>query len=78
METYEPTDVAELRARIPHWQRVLRQEINDTVGTKPFFNERIEDLHGGGRDQRRHDQSRIAAKETERAFLERLQRVLKG
>ena len=74
-ETYEPTSVAELRARIPHWQQVLRQEINEG-GTKPFFNERVEELHGGGRDQRRPDNSRVTAKESEQAFLERLQRVL--
>ncbi len=74
-ETYEPASVAELRARIPHWRQVLRQEINEG-GTKPFFNERVEELHGGGRDQRRPDNSRTTAKENEQAFLERLQRVL--
>ena len=74
-ETYEPASVAELRARIPLWQQVLRQEINEG-GTKPFFNERVEELHGGGRDQRRPDNSRVTAKESEQAFLERLQRVL--
>lgn len=74
-ETYEPASVAELRARIPHWKQVLRQEINEG-GTKPFFNERVEELHGGGRDQRRQDNSRVTAKESEQAFLERLQRIL--
>jgi hypothetical protein len=76
VETYEPADAADLLARIPHWQQVLRQEINEAAGAKPFFNERVQDLHGGGRDQRRQDNSRITAKENERAFLERLQRVL--
>jgi hypothetical protein len=75
VETYEPADIAELLAQIPHWQQVLRQEINDS-GAKPFFNERVEELHGGGRDQRRQDNSRVAAKESEQAFLQRLQRVL--
>ena len=74
-ETYEPANLAELRARIPHWQRVLQQDIN-AGGAKPFFNERVEELHGGGRDQRRQDNSRTTAKENEQAFLERLQRVL--
>ena len=74
-ETYEPTTIAELRARIPHWQQVLRQDIN-AGGAKPFFNERVEELHGGGRDQRRQDNSRVTAKESEQAFLERLQRFL--
>jgi hypothetical protein len=74
-ETYEPASVAELLARIPHWQQVLRQEINEG-GTKPFFNERVEELHGGGRDQRRPDNSRTTAKENEQAFLERLLRAM--
>jgi hypothetical protein len=77
-ETYQPADVASLLAQIPHWLQVLRQEINESGGGKPFFNERVEELHGGGRDQRRQDNSRITAKENERAFLERLQRVLAG
>lgn len=75
VETYEPAGTADLLAQIPHWQQVLRQEIND-AGTKPFFNERVEELHGGGRDQRRQDNGRVAAKEHEQAFLDRLQRVL--
>lgn len=78
METYEPADMNDLLARIPHWQRVLRSEINAGSGTKPFFNERVEELHGGGRDQRRRDNSLLTAKENEQAFLERLQRVLAG
>ncbi|MGC3957337.1 MAG: hypothetical protein QM813_05070 [Verrucomicrobiota bacterium] len=75
VETYEPAGTADLLAQIPHWQQVLRQELNDS-GTKPFFNERVEELHGGGRDQRRQNQGRMAAKEAEQAFLQRLQRVL--
>lgn len=75
-ETYQPADVAELLRSIPHWLEVLRQEINEAGGPKPFFNERVQDLHGGGRDQRRQDNSRLTAKEAERAALERLQRLL--
>lgn len=75
VETYEPANVVELLAQIPHWQQVLRQEIND-AGAKPFFNERVEELHGGGRDQRRQDNRHVAAKESEQAFLGRLLRVL--
>jgi hypothetical protein len=78
METYEPADMNDLLARIPHWQQVLRQEINEGAGAKPFFNERVEELHGGGRDQRRQDNARLTAKENEQVFLERLQRVLAG
>ena len=76
METYVPTDLNDLLAHIPHWQQVLRQEINEGTGSKPFFNERVEELHGGGRDQRRRDNTRLSAKETEQAVLERLQRLL--
>ena len=75
VEIYQPADASDLLARIPHWLQILRQEISEGAGAKPFFNERVEELHGGGRDQRRQDNSRVAAKESERAFLERLQRV---
>jgi hypothetical protein len=75
-ETYEPERTADLLARIPHWQQVLRQEINEASSPKPFFNERVQELHGGGRDQRRHDNIRVTAKENERDFLERLQGIL--
>lgn len=77
-ETYQPADVASLLAQIPHWQQVLRSEINESGGGKPFFNERVEELHGGGRDQRRQNAPRITSKENERAFLGRLQQVLVG
>lgn len=77
-ETYQPANVADLLLQIPHWLQVLRQEINESGGGKSFFNERVEELHGGGRDQRRWNDSRRIAKENERAFLERLQRVLGG
>jgi len=76
VETYLPADMADLLAHIPHWREVLRQEINVAGSPKPFFNERVQELHGGGRDQRRHDGVLINAKENERAFLERLQQVL--
>jgi PTS HPr component phosphorylation site len=77
-ETYQPTDVTDLLAHIPHWQQVLRQKINEAASPKPFFNERVQEIHGGGRDQRRQDDSRVSAKENERAFLDRLQKVLAG
>jgi hypothetical protein len=55
---------------------VLRHEINLASGPKAFFNERVEELHGGGRDQRRQDGGNIASKEGELALLERLRQVL--
>jgi hypothetical protein len=76
METYEPTDAADLLGRIPHWQKVLRQEVSQASNPKPFFNERVQELHGGGRDRRATDDSRIAAKQREAGCLERLQRIL--
>ena len=77
-ETYQPANVSDLLSRIPHWQQVLRQEINEVASPKPFFNERVQELHGGGRDQRRQDDNRRSAKENEQAFLGRLLQVLGG
>jgi hypothetical protein len=76
VETYEPADTAEVLARLPHWQAVLRQEISLASGPKPFFNERVQEMHGGGRDQRRQEDSRVAAKQRELDFLARLQTLL--
>jgi hypothetical protein len=73
-ETYEPTDTADLLRRIPHWEQVLRHEINLAAHPKAFFNERVEELHGGGRDQRRLDNTE--PKERELAFLARLKQLL--
>jgi hypothetical protein len=76
VETYRPAGVAELLGLIPHWQDVLRAELNAGTPTRPFFNERVEELHGGGRDQRRPDDVRVAGKRAEADFLQRLQRWL--
>jgi len=73
-ETYQPGDMSDLLARIPPWKQTLRQEIN-SAGAKPFFNERVQDLHGGGRDQRKQNESRALALENELAFLERLEKL---
>src|SRR6185436_19687911 len=76
METYEPADTASLVSRIPHWEQVLRHEVTMAVNPKPFFNERVQELHGGGRDRRGQDDVRIAAKERELAFLKQIQQRL--
>jgi hypothetical protein len=73
-ETYEPADTADLLSRIPRWEQVLRHEINLASHPKAFFNERVEELHGGGRDQRRQDDSQ--PRQRELAFLERLKQLL--
>ena len=76
METYEPADLKDLLSRVPYWQRVLRHEISVAFDPKPFFNERVQELHGGGRDQRRQDDGRIAGKVRELEALDRLARLL--
>ena len=76
METYRPADLPELLAHIPHWQQVLHHEINLALNPKQFFNERIQELHGGGRDQRRKDDVHIAEKEQMIACLDRLKEAL--
>ena len=73
-ETYEPADTADLLRRIPHWEKVLRHEINLASNPKAFFNERVEELHGGGRDQRRQDNTEPKQRELE--FLSRLKQLL--
>jgi len=77
VETYQLADVGDLLAHIPHWQQVLRREIQVAGSPRAFYNERVQELHGGGRDQRRQNDERIAAKENEQAFLERLENVMR-
>jgi hypothetical protein len=74
VETYEPADTGDLLRRIPHWEKVLLHEINLASNPKAFFNERVEELHGGGRDQRRQDNSEPKQRELE--FLSRLKQLL--
>ncbi len=76
METYQPRDAADLLARIPHWREVLKQEIMAAASPKPFFAARVQELHGGGRDQRHQDDSLISGKQRELDFLGRLETVL--
>ena len=72
METYQPRDAADLLSRLPHWEEVLRREIMTAASPKPFFAARVQELHGGGRDQRQQDNSAIAGKQRELEFLGRL------
>ena len=76
VENYQPADTAEVLRRLPHWQDVLRHEIGAASGPKPFFNERVQELHGGGRDQRPMEDTRAAAKQLELEFLGRLRELL--
>ena len=75
VENSKPSDLADLLARIPRRQEVLRELINVGSGSKPFFSERVQQMHGGDRDQRQEDPG-MSAKQNELAFLERMQEVL--
>ena len=75
VESYKPADLADLLARIPRRQEVLRGQINAGAGGKTFFSPRVQEMHGGERDQRRQEDVGLSAKEKELAFLERVQRV---
>jgi len=76
VEGRKPANLTDLVARIPGWQEALRRTIDVASGPKPFFNEDIRLLHGGGRDQRAQDGIRMSAKEKDLEFLDRLQRLL--
>ena len=76
MDTYKATDVADLLSRIPHWLEVLENEATAAGQPKPFFAERVRELHGDGRDQRLTDSSLIGRKKRNMEFLKRLDTVL--
>ena len=76
METYQPKDAADLLSRIPHWQEVMKSEMLSAASPKPFFAARVQELHGGGRDQRHQDDTLISGKQRELEFLGRLKGVL--
>ncbi len=76
METAEPTDTADVLARIPDWEEVLRSQIADAGQPKVFFNEQVRYLHGGGRDQRNAATGGTGPRQAELEFLGRLKRTL--
>jgi len=78
MESSEPESVEDVLARIPEWEAALKQQISLSRQPKPFFNLQVEELHGGGRDQRPANTQMVAAKQQELAFLGRLQTALAG
>ena len=75
VETYRPADIADLIGRVPHWLDVLENEVTAAGQPKPFFAERVQELHGGGRDQRHADGSLIARKKRNMEFLKRLESI---
>ncbi len=78
LETYRPSDSADLLERIPKLLEVLELEVSAAGQPKPFFADRVQELHGGGRDQRKQDNSMVGRKKAEFALLIRLQSVLAG
>jgi hypothetical protein len=76
VEGHKPAGVDDLLRWLPVRQEVVRGQINVSSGGRPFFISRIEEMHGGERDQRPTDESSRSTKEAELAFLDRLQGVL--
>ncbi|MBG90091.1 MAG: hypothetical protein CMO80_24780 [Verrucomicrobiales bacterium] len=76
VEAYKPKDTADMLSRIPAWLEVLENEVTAASQPKPFFADRVRELHGGGRDQRRSDESLIDRKQRNINFLKRLLEIL--
>jgi hypothetical protein len=72
VEAYQPADPAEFLERIPGWIDSVRRDAESARQPRPFFNDRVEDLHGGGRDQRRAGDVKAAERAEELAGLRRL------
>ncbi|MBX3734966.1 MAG: hypothetical protein KF791_20515 [Verrucomicrobiae bacterium] len=78
MESSEPADIRDILSRIPAWEQVVRAQVTAAGAPSPFFNERVQDLHGGGRDQRSGSMRLQALKQEELGFLGRLGQRLRG
>ncbi len=76
VEGYEPSGFNDFHQRLPGWIESVRREANAAINPKPFFNERVEELHGGGRDQRPAGDVRAEARQNELKLLLHLQRML--
>lgn len=72
VETYQPSDAAQLLGWLPSWREAIRKQIEDADRPSPFFNERVEELHGHGRDQRGAATEIQRRKRAELELLERL------
>jgi hypothetical protein len=75
VESHKPADVDDLLAGIPARKELLRAQISTGGSGKPFFNPRVQEMHGGDRDQRRQEDSGVSAKQNEIEFLSRLEQV---
>lgn len=76
MEASEPESVEDLLTRLPEWETALKLQISAARSPKPFFNIQVEELHGGGRDQRPSNPQSAVSKQEELAFLGRLRTIL--
>ncbi len=76
VESYKPAGVDDFLSWLEARQEAVRGQINVGSSGKPFFISRIEEMHGGERDQRPNDESGRSAKEAELRLLERLRTVL--
>jgi len=76
MEASEPESVEDLLTRLPEWESALKLQISASRQPKPFFNLQVEELHGGGRDQRPSHPHAVASKQEELACLGRLRTIL--
>lgn len=76
VEGRKPANVGDLLSRIPKWREALREQIDAGSGGRPFFSEDVRLMHGGDRDQRTQNETRVSAKEREFEFLGRLAKIL--
>lgn len=63
VEQYKPADLAEIVELIPDLIRGFETQISQDSAPKPFFNDRLRDLHGYDRDQRARDEKSIASRQ---------------
>ncbi len=75
-ETYEPAGLEDFLARLPGWIEAVRRDVTSASSPKPFFNERVEDLHGGGRDQRRLNDKQTAETQATLESMQQLRPIL--
>jgi hypothetical protein len=76
VESHKPAGLDVFLAAIPARKEALRAQINIGASGKVFFSQRIQEMHGGDRDQRQQDDSALSAKQNEIAFLSRLEELL--
>jgi hypothetical protein len=77
VESHKPAGLTDFKAWLPARKEALQGQINVGSHGKPFFSPRIEEMHGGERDQRSKEDSGLSLKEAELAFLDRLQKVFR-